>query len=138
MQIAYLGGIRYDVAEMQLRDAEGDDRYQLRVRASGTEPINRIYVESKDPKQGRVIMDAALAKLEELTIEEIRKAHSEWRLVDMLTQTRLTEKTRQAVLETIRDKGWDLAEVTARLVRSMQVLENRNRKIAQKWLDALV
>jgi phosphomannomutase len=138
MQIAYLGGIRYDVAEMQLRDAEGDERYQLRVRASGTEPINRIYVESKDPKQGRVIMDAALAKLEELTIEEIRKAHSEWRLVDMLTQTRLTEKTRQAVLETIRDKGWDLAEVTARLVRSMQVLENRNRKIAQKWLDALV
>ncbi len=138
MQIAYLGGIRYDVAEMQLRDAEGDERYQLRVRASGTEPINRIYVESKDPKQGRVIMDAALAKLEELTIEEIRKAHSEWRLVDMLTQTRLTEKTRQAVIETIQKNGWDLAEVTARLVRTMQILENRNRKIAQQWLDVLV
>ena len=57
-------------------------------------------------------MDAALAKLEELTIVEIRKAHSEWRLVDMLAQTRLTDKTRQAVLETIQEKGWDLAEVT--------------------------
>lgn len=137
MEIAYLGGTRYDVAEMQLQDSDGDNRYQLRVRASGTEPINRIYVESKDPQQGRVIMDAALAKLEELTIEEIRKAHSEWRLVDILTQTRLTDKARQAVLETIREKGWDKAEVTVKLVRTMQILENRNRKIAQKWLDAL-
>ena len=137
MDIAYLGGIPYEIAEMQLKDADGDDRYQLRVRASGTEPINRIYVESKDPQQGRVIMDAALAKLEELTIVEIRKAYSEWRLVDMLAQTRLTEKTKQAVLETIKGKGWNLTEVRDKLVKSMAVLENRNRKIAQKWLDAL-
>ena len=137
MEIAYLGGIRYDVAEMQLQDAEGDDRYQLRVRASGTEPINRVYVESKDPQQGRVIMDAALAKLEELTIKEIRKAYSQWRLVDMLAQTRLTEKTKQAVRETIQQNGWAMAEVIAKLVKSMQVLENRNRKIAGKWLAAL-
>jgi phosphomannomutase len=137
MDLAYLGGIRYDVAEMQLMDSAGDERYQLRVRASGTEPINRIYVESKDPQQGRVIMDAALAKLEELTIAEIRKSHSAWRLVDILTQTRLTENARQSVLETIQAKGWDLADVTAKLVMSMSILENRNRKIAQKWLDAL-
>jgi hypothetical protein len=57
--------------------------------------------------------------------------------VDILTQTRLTEKTRQAVLETIQAKSWDLADVTAKLVMSMSILENRNRKIAQKWLDAL-
>ena len=138
MEIAYLGGIRYDVAEMQLRDDSGDERYQLRVRASGTEPINRIYVESKDPQQGRVIMDAVLAKLEELTIDEIRQAHSEWRLVDILTQTRLTEKTRQAVVETLKNKGWELAEITTKLTLSVQVLENRNRKIASFWLDALI
>jgi len=137
MTVAYLGGIRYDVAEMQLLDAQGDSRYQLRVRASGTEPINRIYVESKDPVLGRKIMDAALERLELLTIEEIRKAYSEWRLVDMLSQTRLTEKTRKAVEMTITDKGWKMPEVTAKLVQSMQILENRNRKIAQKWLDAL-
>ncbi len=137
MQIAYLGGIRYDVAEMQLRDAEGDERYQLRVRASGTEPINRIYVESKDSALGRKIMDAALDKLEALTIEEIRKAHSEWRLVDMLAQTRLTEKTRQAVVETIAVRGWEMADVTAKIVMMMGILENRNRKIAQTWLAVL-
>ncbi len=137
MKLAYLGGIRYDVAEMQLIDEQGDERYQLRVRASGTEPINRIYVESKDPLLGRKLMDAALERLELLTIEEIRKAHSEWRLVDILSQTRLTEKACQAVKATVGDKGWKMSDVTAKLTRSMTILENRNRKIAQKWLDVL-
>ena len=118
-------------------DTQGDSRYQLRVRASGTEPINRIYVESKDPVLGRKIMDAALERLELLTIDEICKAYSEWRLVDMLSQTRPTEKTHQAVVTIIADKGWKMPDVTTKLVKSMQILENRNRKIAQKWLDAL-
>jgi len=85
-----------------------------------------------------VIMDAVLAKLEELTIDEIHQAHSEWRLVDILTQTRLTDKTRQAVLETIKHKGWNLTEIRSKLTLSMQILENRNRKIARFWLDALI
>ncbi len=137
MDVAFLGGIRYEVAEMQLKDEAGDNRYQLRVRASGTEPINRIYVESKDTSQGKVIMEAALAKLEELTIEEIRKAYSQWRLVDMLSQTRLLDKTRAAVVETITANDWHKLDVTDKLQESMQVLENRNRKIAAKWLEAL-
>ena len=137
MAVAYLGGIRYDVAEMQLRDETGDDRYQLRVRASGTEPINRIYVESRDPERGRAIMDAALEKLEALTIEEIRKAYSAWRLVDMLSQTRLTPRTKDAVLGTVAARGWEMAEVAAKLQKTMEILENRNRKIARGWLEAL-
>ena len=137
MAIAFLGGIRYEVAEMQLKDAAGDDRYQLRVRASGTEPINRIYVESVDPRQGRVIMDAALAKLEDLTIEEITKAHSQWRLVDMLSQTKLTDKTREAVKGTIAAQGWPLVEIKDKLKKLMAALEARNRKIADAWLKVL-
>ncbi len=137
MDIAFLGGIRYEVAEMQLKDAEGDDRYQLRVRASGTEPINRVYVESKDPLQGKVIMGAALAKLEDLTIEEITRAYSQWRLVDILSQTRFTEKTRQAVEGTIAERDWPIGEVRAKLVTLMAALEARNRKIAAAWLEAL-
>jgi hypothetical protein len=122
---------------MQLRDAEGDERYQLRVRASGTEPINRVYVESKDPQLGKKLMNAALERLEILTVEEIRKAYSEWRLVDMLSQTRMTDKTKQAVIETIQEHGWEMADVLVKLVKLMGVLENRNRKIAQKWQAAL-
>ncbi len=137
MGIAYLGGIRYEVAEMQLKDANGDERYQLRVRASGTEPINRIYVESVDPRQGRVIMDAALARLEDLTIKEISKAHSDWRLVDILSQTKLTEKTRAAMKATIAARGWPLAEIKDKLKKLMAALEARNRKIADAWLKVL-
>ena len=137
MGIAFLGGIRYEVAEMQLVDKTGDDRYQLRVRASGTEPINRIYVESKDPQQGKVIMEAALAQLEALTIDEIRKAHSEWRLVDILSQTRITQDTLDAVKDTIKTRNWDLSVIRENLQKARGILENRNRKVAQKWLDAL-
>jgi phosphomannomutase len=137
MEIAFLGGIRYDVAEMQLKDEDGDERYQLRVRASGTEPINRVYVESKDPELGKVIMEAALGVLEDLTIAEIRKAYSIWRLVNMLSQSRFTEKSLEAVLETIEAKDWEVAEVAAKLVKTMAILEDRNRKIAAKWLEAL-
>jgi len=137
MELAFLGGIRYDVAEMLLRDEDGDERYQLRVRASGTEPINRVYVESKDSQQGKVIMQETLGVLEDLTIEEIRKAYSVWRLVDMLSQTRFTQKTLKAVLETIKDHGWEMDEVTEKLGRTMGILEARNRKIAGRWLEAL-
>ena len=72
-----------------------------------------------------------------MTIDEIRKAHSEWRLVDMLAQTRLTGKVLDAVIETISVHGWQMVDVIEKLQKSMQVLENRNRKIAQKWVDAL-
>jgi len=137
MGIAYLGGIRYEVAEMQLVDAEGDDRYQLRVRASGTEPINRVYVESKDPRQGRVIIDATLAELEALTIAEIEAAYSQWRLVDILSQTSFTEKTRKAVEATIGSRGWPVEEVKEKLMTLMGALEARNRKIAAIWLEVL-
>jgi hypothetical protein len=82
-------------------------------------------------------MEAALGVLENLTIEEIRKAYSVWRLVDMLSQTRFTQKTLKAVRETIVDHGWKMADVTSKLVRTMAILEDRNRKITEKWLDAL-
>jgi hypothetical protein len=82
-------------------------------------------------------MQETLGVLEDLTIEEIRKAYSVWRLVDMLSQTRFTQKTLNAVLETIKDHGWEMAEVTAKLVQTMGILEARNRKIAARWLEAL-
>ena len=82
-------------------------------------------------------MDAALAKLEDLTIEEIGKAYSEWRLVDMLSQTRLSEKTRLAVQKRIAEQGWLVSEIKAMLKKMMAALEARNRKIAGAWLDIL-
>jgi hypothetical protein len=56
----------------------------------------------------------------------------------MLSQTRLTEKTRQAVQATITEQGWALSEVTSKLQQIMNVLEARNRKIAEAWLHSLM
>jgi len=137
MEIKYLGGTRYDIAEMQLRDEGGNDQHYLRVRSSGTEPINRIYVESSDAEIGRKLMAEALRRLELLTIDEVHKAYSEWRLVDMLAQTRLTPDLLIAVMETIEKNGWQKADILAKIRKMMLVLENRNRKVAQKWVEVL-
>jgi phosphomannomutase len=137
MEIKYLGGTRYDIAEMQLRDEGGNDQHYLRVRSSGTEPINRIYVESSDAETGRKLMAEALRRLELLTIDEVHKAYSEWRLVDMLAQTRLTPDLLIAVMETIEKNGWQKADILAKIGKMMLVLENRNRKVAQKWVEVM-
>ena len=137
LEIAYLGGIRYDLVEMQLRDESGNDQHYLRVRASGTEPINRIYVESSDPELGRRIMADTLRRLELLTIEQIHKAHSEWRLVDMLVQTKVTKDIQEAVFSTIKANQWQKEDITAKLKEMRLILENRNRKVANSWIDKL-
>jgi len=122
---------------MQLRDESGNDQHYLRVRASGTEPINRIYVESSDPELGRRIMADTLRRLELLTIEQIHKAHSEWRLVDMLVQTKVTKDIQEAVLTTIKANQWQKEDITAKLKEMRLILENRNRKVANSWIDKL-
>ena len=94
-------------------------------------------MESVDPRQGKVLIDSALAKLEALTVEEIRKAYNEWRLADILSQTQLTENTRQAVEDKIQSEGWAYLDVKTKLMALMAVLEDRNRKIAGRWLDAI-
>lgn len=137
LQIEYLGGIRYEVVEMQLRDAAGDNRHYLRMRASGTEPINRVYVESSVPETGILLMQTALQQLEVHTIDEIRKSHNPWRLADILSQTKLTGGVKQAVLATLQANNWQTAQILENLQRAMLILENRNRKVAQAWVNAL-
>ncbi len=122
---------------MQLRDAAGDNRHYLRMRASGTEPINRVYVESSVPETGILLMQTALQQLEVHTIDEIRKSHNPWRLADILSQTKLTGGVKQAVLATLQANNWQTAQILENLQRAMLILENRNRKVAQAWVNAL-
>jgi transcription antitermination factor NusA-like protein len=137
MKVDYLGGIRYDIAEMQLRAPDGNNKHYLRVRASGTEPINRIYVESSHPELGKQIMRDTLNVLEDKSIEQVTLAYSPWRLVDILVQTKISPKLIDAVEATIKKSGWDKTIIISNLSRSLPELENRNRKVAQAWLAAL-
>lgn len=138
LEIVYLGGIRYDIAELQLRDSKGDDRHYLRVRASGTEPINRIYVESSDPDVARLLMESALERLEELSIRQIQTAHSEYHLVNMLVTTRYTEKTKAVVKAYVSQKSrWTISSIIEKLKSALPILDRRNKRLANAWIDAL-
>ncbi len=137
LKIDYLGGIRYELVEMQLSDQSGDDHYYLRMRASGTEPINRVYIEAADLQTGQRMMAEVLNKLEDLTADTLRKAHSPWHLVDMLCQSRLSERTEQVVRGVIAEHHWSKADILAKIDQMTQTLEKRNRKVIQAWYEAL-
>ena len=137
LKIDYLGGIRYELVEMQLSDESGNDHYYLRMRASGTEPINRVYIEAADLQTGQRMMAEVLAKLEEITAKVLRDAHSAWHLVDMLAQAQLTPPTLRAVKETIAENGWEIADVVSKIQQMIQTLEKRNRKVIGSWEKAL-
>ena len=137
LNIDYLGGIRYELVEMQLSDPSGDDHYYLRMRASGTEPINRIYIEAADLQVGQRMMAEVLKKLEDITADTLRNAHSAWHLVDMLCQSRLSEHTERAVREAISNQGWSISDILSKINQMTQTLEKRNRKVIQAWHKAL-
>jgi len=132
-----LGGIRYDIAEIQLRDKIRNDQHFLRVRASGTEPINRIYVESSNPTIASNLMQNALKVLEGLSIRQIKNAESQWRLVDILCQTRPEIPIVEATHNILTEKNWDANEICEMLRATVPSLEQRIKKIAMSWVDKL-
>jgi hypothetical protein len=132
-----LGGIRYDIAEIQLRDKKGEDKHFLRVRASGTEPINRIYVESSDSLIACKLMQTTLNILESLSIQQLDKAESMWRLVDILCQTHPNVALVRIVKDVLARRKWQSIELIERLKTAIPTLENRIQKIAQAWVDQL-
>jgi len=140
LDVVYAGGVRYDICELQLRDPDGDDRHFLRVRSSGTEPINRIYVESSRPETAQRLMQTALDRLEELIIREIRKAESEWRLADILTVTQFSSRILDAIRDLAGQRHWPLDSVARKLQQMVDdpyYLEGRNRRMAARWVNGL-
>ncbi len=137
LKVEYLGGIRYELVEMQLVDETGDNHHYLRVRASGTEPINRIYIESSKLETGQRLMKEALGQLERLTKESLKKAHSAWNLADMLTQTTLNPSLLEVVRNVLSINNWSVEDLKSKLQQMLFALEKRNRKVATGWLNAL-
>lgn len=142
LEVIYAGGVRYDLVELQLRDKEGDDRHFLRIRASGTEPINRFYVESSQSEIARKLMKAVVDKLTEITISHAKSVESEWRLADMLTYTAFKPSVLEAVQETLqKTDNWSTDSLASKLKIIVGVdgyLEGRNMRMAERWIDELV
>jgi len=138
LKVVYAGGIRYDFVEIQLRDGQGGDQHYLRVRASGTEPINRIYVESSDPDIAKGLIQLALRHLERLSADEIEKAGSAWRVAEILSATKPTELTISKTREVIaRQDDWDVLDLIDNLERVLPIAEHRNKRIIESWISVL-
>ncbi len=137
MEVVYAGGVRYDLVEVQLRDSGGDDRHFLRIRASGTEPINRIYAESSRVETARSMLDEVLEKLEALTIDQVKKAHSLWRMVDILQVSRATPRTAETVHERLQTQHWLSADLVALLKETYPAVERRSKHLINAWLTLL-
>jgi hypothetical protein len=138
LPVVYAGGIRYDFVELVLRDAQGDARHYLRARASGTEPINRVYVESSSLDVAKRLRQAALCLLEEFSAAEIRRAHSEWRLIDILSSTQWSPALLQATEGALAAHGdWQRQNVVAGLKRMLPTVERRNQRTISEWISAL-
>jgi phosphomannomutase len=141
LEVIYAGGVRYDLVELQLLDSEGNDRHFVRIRASGTEPINRIYVESSNREIAPTLMQNVLNKLEELTVAEIKLAASLWRLADILAFTTFSYSILKVIEDFLSVKiDWSKADLIEKLNAFLEAdgyLEGRNQKMAVNWIEAL-
>ncbi len=136
LDVIYAGGTRYDFVEIQLRDSKGDDRHYLRVRASGTEPISRVYIESSDIKIAKAIMKAVLDRLELITLDHLKHASSEWVLAETLAFLDVSPAFEQTVKNKIKSKsGWSVKSLADKLqtLAASGLLEKRNAERAGNW-----
>ncbi|HEY3376912.1 MAG TPA: hypothetical protein VGL77_05395 [Armatimonadota bacterium] len=84
----YCGGVRGELVEVILHDADESACY-LAIRASGTEPINRIYVECPTPEQRDAIMQAVGEELERQILAAILAAPDQATVLDLLESVEL-------------------------------------------------
>jgi len=84
----YCGGVRGDLVEVVLEDADGRECY-LTIRASGTESLNRIYVECPEEGQRDELLRAAGEELERLIVSAIVTAPDVNAIVDLLAAVEL-------------------------------------------------
>ncbi|MGB8980730.1 MAG: hypothetical protein WCC12_02535 [Anaerolineales bacterium] len=140
MEVIYAGGTRYDFAEIQLRDQQGDDRHFLRVRASGTEPINRVYVESSSSRTAKAITKVVLDRLETITISHLSNASSEWILAETLACLDFSPKYQTVVENAVASHSeWSAAGLAGKLqtLAESGLLEKRNAERAREWSEDL-
>lgn len=84
----YCGGVRDELVEIVYRDKQRQESF-LTIRASGTEPINRFYIESPDDKLRDAMRQATGEQLERLILEEINAATSIDSVVELLQSVEL-------------------------------------------------
>lgn len=137
--VLYAGGTRYDMVEIFLGDEEGKMHNFLRIRASGTEPINRVYTETKDPNLWKELQHIVLSRLDEFTIDEVDRAYRIENLADILTATHPESwsMVKEAVLKKLDNEDWSLETLRQKLLTKHAHAETRNRDVIDHWMKEL-
>ncbi len=101
-RVLWAGGTYHDKVEFVLQSHQSRDTRtdadtaivsRLLVRASGTEEINRIYIESSDKAILDALRQASLDRLNELIVEDVGSAASHFDLADRVASTGMTFMT---------------------------------------------
>lgn len=130
----YCGGVRGELVEVILQDETGTEAY-MAIRASGTEPINRIYVEAPTVVMRDAILRAVGEELERQIIQQLAQAPEVSEIIELLDAVELppveggdlpaTYNTRvtAAAVARIRDVGGSKAE---------EMLQRADRELADR------
>lgn len=148
LKVVYLGGVRYDNLEAILEDDKTGERSYLIIRASGTEPLNRIYTESGSEEKRQEIEKEVLQKLEEFSAETLQKAQDFWQLINILTVTEPTLHLADLAVEVIKNlsKAGYEQNILDNVVRELEKrkedkvrfrVERRTKEVIEKWLKFL-
>jgi hypothetical protein len=142
LRIRYLAGVRYDSVEIILEDPKSGERSFLVLRASGTEPLVRIYTESATEAKRDEIERAALDVLAAESAAAIGGYSSLPQLIDALTVTTPWPALEKAVRDVIASGRWTKKEIMDHLhfMRTRQdrlEIEWRNKEIVSEWQKLL-
>ena len=98
----YCGGVRGELVEIIYQDEYEQESY-VAIRASGTEPINRIYVECPTVELRDALMTAVGDELQRLIIEEIAQADNVAMLIELLESVELPPESGEALPATYNE-----------------------------------
>jgi phosphomannomutase len=144
LKVLFVGGMEYDMIEIQLYDEVSKIDVYLEIRASGTEPLNRIYVEAIGKPTStekevtslvRKVQKEVLDMLEEFSVDEIKMARTPRQLASILAVTSPDQKrVYKAVADRLSSKA--MKDGTKKcLARLLDYVEVRNRLTVENWLS---
>ena len=137
LDVYYTGGTRYDFVEIFLKDERFGAHHFLRVRASGTEPILRVYAESEDEAILERLFETVLAEIDVLNMESLEQSYSELHLAELLTNTHFTATTTAKTRELIASRGWSASAIIDAMEALKPHIDGRNARLTDQWIAEL-
>lgn len=115
-KVLWVGGTRYDKIEFILLGAKSDSPIisRLLIRASGTEEMNRVYIESGNEEILKKIENFILNRLNNLILEDIASTKNYYDLAEKIASngvTFMSENDKKEYFEAIKQKMDELANL---------------------------